>query len=105
MIDPTEAERALEWLTKTAGTHAELVGQLRRAEDGIKKIEALLVKGMDNHGVPVSVRKDYARADSRYQEALDLATQCKIDVVEHEDLRDCARHRIMLYMSQVKDRM
>lgn len=105
MIDPTEAESALEWLTKNARMHAELVGQLRRAEDGIKKIEALLIKGMDNAGVPVSIRQAHARADDKYQDALDLATTCKIDLVEHEDLRDCARHRIMLYMSQVKDRM
>jgi len=105
MIDPTEAESALDWLTKNAGTHAKLVGQLRRAEDGVKKIEALLIKGMDNQGIPVSIRQAHARADERYQNALDLATSCKIDLVENEDLMDAAKIRISLYQTMVRDRM
>lgn len=105
MIDPSEAESALEWLTKNAETHATLVGQLRRAEDGVKKIEALLVKGMDNQGVPVTLRQLHARADDRYQEALDLATSCKIELVKNEDLMDAAKTRISLYQTMVKDRL
>jgi hypothetical protein len=105
MIDPTKAELALEWLTNNADTHAELVGALRSAEDYIKKIEALLVKGMDNQGVPITVRKDYARADERYQKALDDATAAKIALVKNEDLMDAAKIRISLYQTQVKDRL
>ena len=105
MIDPTKAEAALEWLTHNADTHAELVGAHRAAEDYIKKIEALLIKGMDNQGIPISVRKDYARADDRYQKALDDATAAKIALVKNEDLMDAAKIRISLYQTQVKDRM
>ena len=105
MIDPTEAERALDWLTRNADTHATLVGQLRRAEDGVKKIEALLIKGMDNQGTPVTLRQAHARADERYQQALDVATSAKIDLVKNEDLMDAAKIRISLYQTQVKDRM
>jgi|SRR5690554_5078292 hypothetical protein len=105
MIDSSQAESALEWLTKNAETHAELVGELRRAEDAVKKIEALLIKGMDNQGIPVSIRQAYARADERYQEALDRATEAKIALVKNEDLMDAAKIRISLYQTQVKDRL
>ena len=105
MIDPAAAERALDWLTENADTHATLVGELRRAEDGVKKIEALLIKGMDNQSVPVSIRQAHARADERYHAALDGATAAKIALVKNEDLMDAAKIRIMLYQSQIKDRL
>jgi hypothetical protein len=105
MIDPTDAEKALKWLESNAHAHANLYGDSLRKERAIEKMEALLVKGLANQGVPVTVRKSYARADERYQTALDEATEAKIKLVEHEDLRDVARLRISLYQSQVKDRM
>jgi hypothetical protein len=105
MIDSTKAESALDWLTANADLHAELVGAYRAAEDYIKKIEALIVKGLDNHGVPITVRKDYARADERYQKALDDATAAKIALVKNEDLMDAAKIRISLYQTMVKDRL
>ncbi len=105
MIDPSAAESALDWLTKNAGEHARLVGDLRAAEDGVKKIEALLIKGMDNAGIPVSIRQAYARADDRYAKALDVATFAKVALVKNEDLMDTAKIRISLYQTQVRDRM
>jgi hypothetical protein len=105
MIDPTKAELALEWLTNNADEHAILVGELRAAEDGVKKIEALLIKGMDNQGIPVSIRQAHARADERYHDALDRATAAKVALVKNEDLMDAAKIRISLYQTQVKDRL
>lgn len=105
MIDPTAAESALDWLTKNAGEHARLVGEYRTAEDGVKRIEALLIKGMDNQGIPVSIRQAYARADERFAEAQTRATLAKIALVENEDLMDAAKIRISLYQTEVKDRM
>lgn len=105
MIDSTAAESALDWLTKNAEEHARLVGELRKADDGIKKIEALLIKGMDNQGVPISIRQAHARADERYHEALDRATAAKIELVRNEDLMDAAKTRISLYQTMVKDRL
>lgn len=105
MIDPTRAEKALDWLRNNADEHARLVGELRKAEDGIKKIEALLIKGMDNQGVPVSIRQAHARADDRYQTALDDATAAKIALVKHEDLMDVEKLEIGVYQTKVKDRM
>ncbi len=105
MIDPTAAESALDWLTHNAGEHARLVGSLRAAEDGVKKIEALLIKGMDNAGIPVSIRQAHARADDRYAEALTAATFAKVALVKNEDLMDTAKIRISLYQTQVRDRM
>lgn len=105
MIDPAPAERALDWLEKNAVEHARLFGDSLRKERNIEKIEALLIKGLHNQDLPVTLRKPHARADQRYQEALDEATEAKIKLVEHEDLRDVAKLRISLYQSQVKDRM
>jgi hypothetical protein len=105
MVDPTEAESALKWLEEHAREHARLYGNSLRKERAIDKMEALLIKGLANQNVPVTVRKAYARADERYQEALDEATEAKIKLVEHEDLRDTAKLRISLYQSQVKDRL
>lgn len=104
-VDPTDAEKALAWLEKHAMEHARLYGDSLRKERAIDKIEALLIKGMDNQGVPATLRKSFARADDRYQAALDEATEAKIRLVEHEDLRDAAKIRISLYQSQVKDRI
>lgn len=105
MIDPTDAESALEWLEKHAKEHAALYGDSLRKERAIEKIEALLIKGLANQDIPVTIRKPHARADDRYQSALDEATEAKIKLVEHEDLRDVAKLRISLYQSQVKDRL
>ena len=105
MIDAGAAERALDWLEKHARNHAELFGDSLRKERKIEKMEALLIKGMHNEGIPITIRKAHARADERYQECLDEATEAKIRLVEHEDLRDVAKLRISLYQSQVKDRL
>jgi len=105
MIDPSEAERALAWLEKHAKQHAQLYGDSLRKERAIDKMEALLVKGLHNQNIPVTIVKSHARADERYQGALDEATEAKIRLVEHEDLRDVAKLRISLYQSQVKDRI
>lgn len=105
MIDPSAAESALDWLEKNAKHHAELFGDWLRKDRAIDKIESLLIKGMHNEGVQIALRKSYAKADERYQNALDAATEAKIKLVEHEDLRDTAKLRISLYQSQVKDRL
>lgn len=105
MIDPTDAERALKWLEDHAREHARLYGDSLRKERAIDKMEALLIKGLHNQDVPITIRKSHARADERYQAALDEATEAKIKLVEHEDLRDTAKLRISLYQSQVKDRL
>src|SRR3990167_6212400 len=105
MIDPTAAESALEWLEKHAKEHAQLYGDSLRKERAIEKMEDLLIKGLHNEGIPVTISKAHARADDRYQTALDEATESKIKLVEHEDLRDTAKLRISLYQSQVKDRL
>lgn len=105
MVDPTDAENALSWLEKNAKEHSRLFGDSLRKERAIDKIESLLIKGMANQNVPATLRKPYARADDRYQSALDEATEAKIKLVEHEDLRDVAKLRISLYQSQVKDRI
>lgn len=105
MIDPAAAEKALKWLEDHAYAHANLYGDSLRKERAIEKMEALLVKGLANQDIPVTIRKSHARADERYQTALDEATEAKIKLVEHEDLRDVAKLRISLYQSQVKDRM
>jgi len=104
-VDPTDAESALNWLENNAKRHAALYGESLRKERAIDKIEALLIKGMANQNVPATLRKPYARADDRYIHALDEATEAKIKLVEHEDLRDVAKLRISLYQSQVKDRL
>lgn len=105
MVDPSEAENALDWLEKNARKHAALYGDWYRKERAIERMESLLIKGMANHNVPATLRKSYARADDRYQGAQEEATEAKIRLVEHEDLRDVAKLRISLYQSQVKDRL
>lgn len=105
MIDSGAAERALNWLEENARRHATLYGDSLRKERAIDKMESLLIKGMHNQDVPATLRKPYAKADDRYQAALDEATEAKIALVEHEDLRDVAKLRISLYQSMVKDRL
>lgn len=105
MIDPTDAENAQRWLEEHAREHAHLYGDWLRKEKGVDKIEALLIKGLHNQGVPITIQKAHARADERYQTAVDQATEAKIKLILHEDLRDAKKLKISLYQSQVKDRL
>ena len=107
MIDPAEAEAALEFLISNArsGELERVYREARAAEHMLKYEEALLVKGLGNAGVPATVRVQHARADDRWKARADTEASAYAALKVAEALRDAEKSKIMLHMSQVKDRM
>lgn len=105
MIDQEEAEKALAFLRETAGKVTALTKQARLKAHMLKYVEAYLVKGMSNQGVPATLQKDYARADDRFKEAFQEEAEAAAELIGLNERRDTAKITISLYQSMVKDRM
>lgn len=105
MIDPEQAEASLEYLRKTAADIGKLTTQAREKAAMVKHVEGLLVKAQHNGKIPVTVARDYARSSERYLEAITEDAIAAGELAKLEAERDAAKIRIMLYQTQVKDRM
>jgi hypothetical protein len=105
MIDPEDAEKALRWLLQTAEKVGPLAEQARLKAHMLKHIEGLLVKSQHNQGIPVTVAKEYARADDRYLEILKEEAAAYGEITGLNEMRDTKKIAISLYQSMVKDRM
>jgi hypothetical protein len=105
MIAAEEAEKALTFLRETAPKVAAFTEQARLKAHQLKYVEALLVKGMANQGVPATVQREYARADDRYREAFQEEAAAAAELIGLNERRDTAKITISLYQSMVKDRM
>ncbi len=79
--------------------------QARQKAHKLKYVEALLVKGMANENVPVTLREKYARADDRYIHAGEEEAAAWAEWISLQERRDTAKTTISLYQSQVKDRL
>ena len=105
MIDIEKAEEAVDFLRDTAKRIAELWEQARKKENLLKHTEGLLEKKYHGEKVPVTLCKSYARADQKYQEAIDEDAIATAELKGLEARRDAAKITIGLYQSQVKDRL
>ena len=105
MIESSKAEAALEFLRKTDNDVGPLSRQARLKAHMLKHVEGLLVKAMANEGVSVTLRKDYARADDRYLEALKEDAEAHGEWSSLLESRDAAKTAISLYQTSVKDRL
>lgn len=105
MIDPTIAEKAVDFLRESAQDISNLVAQAKRKEHNLSAVEGELQKEYHKQGIPATVCKSYARSDVRWIEAADEDSIAAGELRGLESRRDAAKTLIMLYMSQVKDRM
>lgn len=105
MISEEEAEKALRFLMETGNSVKPLCSQAKKKVHQVKWTEALLVKGMANQDVPVTLREKYARADQRYIDACNEDAEADGEWKGLQERRDNARITISLYQSQIKDRM
>src|SRR3990167_6556356 len=105
MIDIEKAEEAVAFLRDTAKRIAELWEQSRKKENLLKHTDALLEKKYHGEMVPGPLSRPHARADQKYQEAIDEDAIATAELKGLEARRDAAKITIGLYQSQVKDRM
>lgn len=105
MLPDEEAEKALEFLRTSASDVAAICLQWKKKAHALKYIEALLVKGQENTGIPATLREKYARADDRYIEAGNEEAVAYAEWIGLQERRDTARITISLYQSQLKDRL
>jgi undecaprenyl pyrophosphate synthase len=105
MIEKDEAEKALQNLYKTQKYVRHITLQARLKAHMLKHTEGLLVKSQHNQGIPVSVAREYARADDRYLEALKEEAEAAAELHSLNESRDTDKIAISLYQSMVKDRM
>ena len=103
-VTEAQVEKALSFLTETAPLLGQLVEQARMKESMLKHTEALLIKGMDNGKLAVSLRQAYARAEDRYREAMTEDAKAAGALAELRARRDAAETTISVYQSMVKDR-
>ena len=100
-----QAEKALDFLRETSPKVAPFAKQARLKTHMLKYTEALLIKAMDNSSTPVSVRKECARADDKYKEALEEDAEAYAEWISLQEQRETARNAISLYQTQTKDRL
>ena len=105
MIDQAEAEKALEFLRVSAEKVGPLTKQARLKAHMLKYVEALLVKSQHNQGTPVSIAKEYARADDRYLAALQEDAEAAAELIGLNERRDTAKITISLTQSLLRDRL
>ena len=105
MIPEDEAEKALDFLRESARSVRDICLQARQRAHKVKYTEGLLVKGMANQNIPVTLREKHARADDRYIEAGNEEAEAWAEWISLQERRDTARITISLYQSQIKDRM
>lgn len=109
MISTEAAEKALEFLRKTAVDYEDIVYAALETERKAKLQIALAIVRMENADskakVPATVRKEHALADDEVQEAIKEADQAAAHRIGIDAQRDAARSTLMLHMSMVKDRM
>lgn len=105
MLDEKEADAALDFLRESAAMVLPIALQWKQKVHKLKYIEALLVKGMSNQDVPVTIREKHARADDRYNDAGNEEAEAWAEWISLQERRDTAKTTISLYQSQVKDRL
>ena len=105
MLDSDEAEKALAFLRESANQIGPLTRQAKLKAHMLKYVEALLVKGQENAGVPVTLREKYARADDRYLEALQEEAEAAAELIGLNERRDTAKITISLFQSMLRDRL
>lgn len=105
MIDEDEAEKALDYLRRSAENVLPICKQAKLKAHMVKYMEGLLIKGLANQNIPVTIRKETARADDRYIEAGNEEAEAYAEWISLQERRDTARITISLYQSQVKDRL
>jgi hypothetical protein len=108
MIDPDQAEKALEFLRRTSIGMEKLVLNAKEAARKAKYTQALAIVRMANANgekVPATVRKEHSWADSEVQEAFKAEDEAAAKLIGIDAQRDAAKTTISLYQSMVKDRM
>jgi hypothetical protein len=105
MLPEESAEDALTFLRESAKMVLPLAKQAKLKAHMLKHIEGLLVKGMANHDIPVTLREKYARAEDRYREAGEEEAEAHAEWMSLQERRDTARITISLYQSMIKDRL
>lgn len=105
MIEKDEAEVALANLYKTQKYVRPITLQARLKAHMLKHVEALLVKSQHNQGIPVTLAKDYARAEERFVDASKEEAEAAAELASLNESRDTDKIAISLYQSMVKDRM
>jgi len=103
-VDSKDAEDALAFLRRTGKDVLPLATQARLKSHMLKHVEGLIVKGMANQGVPISIQKEYARADERFVQISQEEAEAYGEWMSIQESHDTARIAITLYMSMVKDR-
>lgn len=109
MISTEAAEKALEFLRKTARDYEDVVYRALESERKAKLQIALAIVRMENANtptkVPATVRKEHALSELEVQEALEEADKAAAHRIGLDAQRDAAKNTLMLHMSMVKDRI
>lgn len=109
MISTDAAEKALDFLRRTALQMEEKTREAKAAARKAKYVHALAIVRMENantpNKIPATVRKEHALADDEVQAALKEEDEKAAELIGINAQRDAARDTIILYMSMVKDRM
>jgi hypothetical protein len=108
MIDPEAAEKALDFLRRTAVGMEALVLDAKEAARKAKYTQALAIVRMANANgekVPATVRKEHSWADAEVQAAFEAEDKAAARLIGIDAQRDAAKTTISLYQSMVKDRL
>lgn len=108
MINPEDAEKALDYLRRTAVQMERLVLAAKEAARKAKYTQALAIVRMANANgekVPATVRKEHSWADAEVQAAFQAEDEAAAKLIGTDAQRDAAKTTISLYQSMVKDRM
>jgi hypothetical protein len=108
MISTEKAEKALEYLRRTAVEMERIVLDEKEAARKAKYTQALAIVRMANANgekVPATVRKEHSWADAEVQAAFQEEDAAAAKRIGIDAQRDAAKTTITLYQSMVKDRM
>ena len=108
MIDPDDAERALDFLRKSSMQVERLTLEKLEAARKAKYTQALAIVRMENANgtkIPATVRKEHSWADSEVQAAFEAEDKAAAKLIGLDAQRDAAKTTISLYQSMVKDRI
>jgi hypothetical protein len=108
MINPDDAEKALEFLRKSSMQMERTVLHAKESARKAKYTQALAIVRMANANgekVPATVRKEHSWADSEVQAAFKEEDEAAAKLIGIDAQRDAAKTTISLYQSMVKDRM